>query len=211
MSSMNKTKVLIKTCVSCLLAVFFILNNCSMLYAEEPKPLSFNSVVEVESYKLEEGYLEAGKDATVSLVLHNVNTYSSANNIILSISSDSGMVYPLYGNDNQFFAGSLEADSRTTIRIPLSVSSRLSDDYVDFKCDLAYETDGKLIHNSSSMVLPTRNKDTVIVSSVDVSAHAKVNCNSLLSIVYSNNGTNSINDAAVLVKGNVSEDSKKIS
>lgn len=210
MSSMNKARVFIKTCVSFLLAMFFILNNCSTLYADETKPLSFNSVVEVESYRLEEGYLEAGKDASIVLVLHNANTNSSANNIILSVSSNSGMVYPLYGNDNQFFAGSLEADSRITIVIPLSVSSRLSDDYVDFNCDIAYETDGKLIHNSSSMVLPTRNNDTVIVSSVDVSAHATVNCKSLLSIVYSNNGTNSINDATVFVKGNVSEESKEI-
>lgn len=207
---MNRAKIYIKICVSCLVALFVFLNCNTVLYAEEAKPLSFNSVVEVESYELEEGYLEAGKEATIVMVLHNANTYSAANNIMLTVSSNSGMIYPLYGHDNQFFAGTLEADCTTTVRIPLSVSSRLTADYVDFNCDIAYQTSGNRITNSASMILPTQNNVTVIVSSVDVSAHATVNGKSLLSVVYTNNGTYSINDAVISVKGNVSESSKEI-
>ncbi|WP_155988280.1 hypothetical protein [Oribacterium sp. P6A1] len=207
---MNKTKTLINICISCMMVMLFIFNYSGVSYAEESKTLSFNSVVEVESYSLEEEYLEAGKDATVLLVLHNVNVDSAAKNIILSVSSNSGLIYPLYGNDNQFFIGTLEADGRTTVKIPLSVSSRLIDDYVEFNCSITYENNGTRVSNSSSLILPIRNNDTVSVSSVDVSAQAKVNSKSLLSIVYANTGTNSINDATVFVKGNVSEESKKI-
>lgn len=210
---MRKGNYIIKTCISFLLVFFFILTGSTVLaFATEndAEELSFNSVVEVESYEIEGGYLQAGKNANVLLTLHNANRVSAANSIMVMVSSNSGMVYPEYGNDNQFYVGSLTAGSSTTISIPVTVNSKLQADYVDFTCEIVYESGGKKITNRATMILPSDSVSSVVVRSVEVSSHAIVNGKSLLSINYSNNSTESINDAQLIVDGNVSESSRVI-
>lgn len=177
---------------------------------EDVKELSFNSVVEIESYEVEEGYIEAGKEATVNLTLHNANRRTAADSIVVSVSSTSGMVYPTYGNDNQFFVGTLEADGTATVSIPIVVNSSFNGEYVDFTCSIVYVCSGKQITNTSTMILPARDSNTIIVSSVDVSAHAQINNKSLLSVSYYNKSMENINDASLQITGNVSEATKVI-
>ncbi len=200
--------------ISCFLMSFLLAFHLNLpVYATEEdttKELSFNSVVEVESYSVEEGYIEAGKEATVNLTLHNANRITNANSIFVTVSSNSGMIYPTYGIDNQFFVGLLEPDGNVTISIPMVVSSTFNGEYVDFNCNIAYVSNGKLITNTSTMILPARDSNTVIVSSVDVSAHATVNNQSLLSISYYNKSSANINDATLHVNGNLNESSKTI-
>ena len=212
---MNMKKLgVFKSFFACLMvSLVFIVNlKLPALAAEEEdeKELSFNSVVEVESYEVVEGYIEAGKEATVNLTLHNANRRTSADSIVVAVSSASGMVYPTYGNDNQFFVGSLEADGTTTVSIPVVVNSSFNGEYVDFTCNIVYVSSGKQITNTSTMILPARDSNTIIVSSVDVSAHAKVNNKSLLSVSYYNKSTENVNDASLQIAGNVSDASKTI-
>lgn len=196
-----------------LLICFILIFNFSFSVhaAEETKKeLSFNSVVEVEEYSIEEGYIEAGKEATVNLTLHNANRNTAANNIFISVSSNSGMIYPAYGNDNQFFVGSLEADGRATVSVPIVVNSALTSDYADFVCNIVYVSSEKQISNTSTMILPARGSNTIIVSTIDVSAHANVDSKSLLSIGYYNKSSENVNDATLHVEGNISESTKTI-
>lgn len=177
---------------------------------EEVKEPSYNSVVEVSDYKIEGDYLRAGKETNITLTLHNANKRTPANSLVAVVSSESKMVFPSYGNDNQFFIGSLEANTETTITIPVVVNSDLSGDYVDFICTLVYECGGSRMSNTCTMVLPTENTTSIVVNSLEISHKATVNGKSLLSINYSNNSTTNISDVILTVNGSVSEESKII-
>ena len=201
------------TFFSCLLAnILLFANNSftSLAQENEEKELSFNSVVEVESYSIEEEYIEPGKNANITVTLHNANTYSAVKSLLVVFSSSSGMLFPAYGEDNQTFIGTLEAGKTTTITLPMVASSKMTGDYVDLTLNMIYETDGSRINNSATMVFPTKNNITVAVHSLDVSAHATVNGKSLLSISYSNNGVDNINDASLTIDGKVSDATRKI-
>ena len=192
----------------CLIAGF----SNDIVYATESDlgNLGGNSVVEVEGFVIDGGYLEAGKQNTVTLTLQNTNRYTVASNLVVAISSNSGMIYPAYGDDNHFYVGTVRAGDVVTLDIPIMVDSKVNVNYVDFTCDLVYESNGNRIATSSNMVLPTQNISTILVNSINVSDHAKLNGKSLLSISYSNNSNESVNGLTLLINGNVSEETKSI-
>lgn len=207
-------KILKKMCsiFSCLLVIGTIVIGASIksIAVENDGAISFSSVVEVKSYTVEEGYIEAGKEANVSLTLQNTNKSVGVIDLVISVSSDSGKVYPKYGDDNQFYVGDLGAGEATTVTIPIVIDSSFSGDYVDFNCNMTYVMSGKKITNSSTMTLPALSAEVISVNSLEVSAHAVKNNQSLLSISYSNKGADNINDAVVVVEGSVSEATKEI-
>ena len=212
---MTKKKInqFIAVSISCFLAMFiFFINTSVTAFAVEnnEKPFSYNSVVEVESYEVEGGYIQAGKENIIKLKIKNANKISAANSLVAVVSSTSGMVFPAYGIDNQFFIGTLEGGASTTIEVPVVTTSQLTGEYVDLTCSLIYEIGGNKITNASNMALPTQNISAVAVSAVDVSTHASLNGKSLLSITYSNNSAENINDAVLSVEGNVSETTRII-
>lgn len=199
-------------CANCLLILLLALTNTGFVSfaAEEEKPVTFNSVVEIESYEIEGGYIEAGKINNIKLTLVNANTYTAANNLVIIVNSNSGMIYPTYGNDNQYYIGKLEAGKKTELEVPMIANSNLTGDYIDLSCNMIYESAGNRINNTSTMVLPTQNISNIVVSSIDVSAHGTLNGKSLLSISYANNSAGNINDAVLRVDGNVSDTTKDI-
>ena len=207
-----RTLGIINTLVSCLLVLAIsILVTGVTVYAVEPAEENpYNSVVEIESYSIDGGYIEAGKESNISLTVHNANKNAAANNLIVVVKSNSGMIFPKYGDDNQFYVGNLKAGSSTTIDIPIVVASTFAGDYVDFTCDLVYVSGGQRITNSSTMILPGQSYEAIAVNSLEVSAHAVKNNQSLLSIGYNNNGTDNIIDAVLVVDGNVSESTREI-
>jgi hypothetical protein len=210
---MKKKREFLKWGISCLLTVCFLfISSNTVVYAteEEGADVSFNSVVEVEKYEIDGGYIEAGKENTISLTIRNANKHSVANNIVIVLASKSEMIYPSYGNDNQYYVGTLEATKSTTVEIPMVVDKNLHADYVDLVCDIVYETGKVKITNSCVMVIPTQNVSNIIVDSINVGTNANVNGKSLLSIGYSNRSSESINDAVLAIDGNVSEETKKI-
>ena len=98
----------------CLIAGF----SNDIVYATESDlgNLGGNSVVEVEGFVIDGGYLEAGKQNTVTLTLQNTNRYTVASNLVVAISSNSGMIYPAYGDDNHFYVAE---------KLPHSIKDRI--------------------------------------------------------------------------------------
>ena len=200
-----------KLYLSFLIVVCCIIKMSFTSFADEVNSdFTYNSVVEVESYYIEEGYIEAGKEATINMTVHNANKYSTVNSLVAIFSSESGMIYPTYGNDNEIVLGKLEPNESTTVSFPVVVNSEFTGDQIDFSCEFVYETSGKLITNSSTMMLPSQTKSSITVNSVDVSAHAYLNSKSLLSVNYTNNSEVNINDAVLVVNGAVGESSQNI-
>ncbi len=209
---MRKTKKsLIFVC--CLLAIYLLFVNTTVLVhatEEDAHEVDYNSVIEVESYEIEEGYIEAGKEATITVNLRNSNSDFAANSLVVVASSSSGMIYPVYGQDNQYFVGTIPANGTTTVTIPVVVNSKFAGEFVDLSLDLIYEIGGKQLTNKCSMILPAQIYKAVIVNDVEVSNHATVNGKSLLGVSYYNNSTEDIDDAVLMVSGNISDTTKRI-
>lgn len=213
---MKKMRYIFTSIIGILLALYLAIPNAaSLVYAveeeaKEQSEQSFNSVVEIESYSIEEGYIAAGKSANILLTIHNANRNSTANGLVVTVLSHSGMVYPAYGNDNQFYVGTLKAGESSTITVPIIVNSEFVGDFVDFSCELTYESSGRKISNSSSMILPSESASAFLIKSLEVSSGAIVNEESLLSISYRNNSLRNISDIELFIEGNVSDTSKII-
>ncbi len=178
---------------------------------QQDKPVySEQAIVEVSGYKLDQGILAAGKEISLILSLHNLSSTNAAESVMLTISSESGMIYPSYGNDNQFFVGTIPANESVEVTVPITVSSSFKQDYVDLKCGLSYVSKDNQMSNNSVLIITTSGGKRMLVNSLDVSTHAIVNGKSLISISLSNKSNSNIDDAKLIIEGNVSDESKEI-
>lgn len=219
---MKKTLFAIKSVVCCLVAMTFIfLNAGSVAFATEdaetvvapvtPQQSTSNiALVEISGYEIVDGIIEAGRDVTVNVYLHNASTTTNAHNVTVSFSSASGMVYPSYGNDNQVYVGTIGPDNTRTAAIPLSINPDFNGSGIDITCSIMFESRGDRLSNSSSFVLPTYNGSSLLIRSIDVSPKAIVYGKSLLSVNYINNSADAINDAKLTITGNIDDESREI-
>ena len=222
---MKKINNILKTLFVCLFAVVIVGANTTFVSfateveetaeAEQETPAleaesSVVAIVEVESYTIEGGMLEAGKDVTVNFNLHNTSDTYSASSIIMTMTSSSGMIYPVYGTDNQIYVGTIGAGKTKTVSVPVTVSSFFRVDSVDITCQFDYISSNNKLGNTSTIVIPASGGTTLGVKSIDLSSHAIVNGKSLLSFRYANNSEVNITDAKLVINGNVSKSSKSI-
>ncbi len=207
---MKKNISIIKTIAVCLFMVSCIfVNDCFISNASQVGGADA-AVVEVEGYSVEGGMLASGKEITLKITLHNTSSTYNANNIVMTYSNESGMLYPGYGEDNQLFIGTLTPGDSETYSVPMIVASAFKGDSVDLTCQFAYETGGQVVANSSTIVIPKSGGSTIGVKSVNLSSHAIVNGKSLLSLSYVNQSGSNISDAYLIIDGNVSKTSKRI-
>ena len=213
---MKKILFAFRTSVCCLLAMLLIFVNVKTEVkavegeAQEQLAGATVALVEISSYEIAEGVIEAGKDVKINLHLHNASTAISANNVIVTVTSNSGMLYPSYGNDNQVYVGTIAPNKTSTATIPVTVSPDFNGTAIDLNCAIVFESRGTRLSNSATVVLPTSNGSALAVKSIDVSAKAIVYGKSLLSVNYINNSADSINDAKLIITGNVDTDSQII-
>lgn len=168
------------------------------------------ALIEIQNYSIESGTIEAGQNAEILIDLRNVSRKTNANGIMMTISSNSGVLFPAFGTDNQIYVGTISAGGTNTVTIPVTISSGFEGDYVDLTCRFDYESNGAVMFNSATMILPTASGEGLLVQSVGLGSKAIVNANSLLSISYSNMSKENINDAVLNINGNVTDDSREI-
>lgn len=180
------------------------------LIEEAPAASSAVAIVEIADYTIDGGILEAGKEITINLTLNNTSRNTAATSVMMTLTSNSGMIYPVYGNSNQIYVGSIGAGDSKTIAVPVTISEQFTGDMADLTCEFNYESSGSVMNNSATIVIPTSGGNTIGVKSIDVSSHAIVNGKSLLSFNYVNLSSKNITDAVLTVEGNVSSNSKKI-
>lgn len=207
---MRNIKNTLKRITICLVAFVCISANITMVAKATEVESSSAPIIEVQNYTIEGGMIEAGKEITVNLTLHNTAADMSANSIMMTLSNSTGMIYPVYGNDNQVFVGTISAGKTKTVSVPLTIGDKFIGSAIDLVCQFDYETNGIGLNNVSTIVIPTSGGSTIGVKSVDVSSHAIVNGKSLLEFSYINQSSSNITDAKLIVEGNVSSASKEI-
>lgn len=207
---MNKIKSIINKIIVCLCVVVCITSNVVMVANADEVEGSDVAIIEIKDYSVEGGMIEAGKEITVNFTLHNTASNYSASSILMTLSNSTGSLYPVYGDDNQVYVGTISAGGTKTVSVPLAIGSNFTGTAADLTCDFKYETAGVSMNNIATLVIPTSGGSTIGVKSVDVSTHAIVNGKSLLSISYVNQSSTNITDAVLLIDGNVSSSSKEI-
>lgn len=168
------------------------------------------AVLKMENYKIEEGVITPGGEVTITMDVVNTSTTQDAHNVTLAFSSESLMIYPVYGEDNQVYVGDIAAGQTVSVSKKLAVNKRFNLEVVDLKCDFAYVSNETPITNTIGMAIPSSAGYPLNISSIKVASDANVGGQSLLSITYVNSSNADITDAQIFVNGSVNTESSVI-
>ncbi|SDI87368.1 hypothetical protein SAMN05421493_1358 [Pseudobutyrivibrio sp. 49] len=207
---MKKFNKIIKTITVCLFAIICLGVNMTMVANATEVESSVAAIVEIQEYDIDGGMIEAGKEITVNLTLHNTSATMIANSVMITFTNSTGSLYPKYGNDNQVYVGNIQPNGTKTVSIPMTIGSAFTGDAVDLSCQFEYMALNNRLTNSAMIVIPTSGGSTIGVKSIDISSHAIVNGKSLLAFSYVNQSSSNITDAKLVIDGNVSAASKEI-
>lgn len=169
-----------------------------------------SAVVDIEAYEVEEGALNAGEQITLNLKLKNNSEVTDVKNAVVTFESMDGALAPIYGDDNQIYVGTIPAGQTVNVMIEAVVNKQYKADATPLKCYFTYVSGASALNNTVVINIPTNVAGILQAESVVVAENATVGVNALVSVRCKNGGTTTINDAKLLVTGNVQEDNKEI-
>lgn len=176
-----------------------------------PVTSASSAVVGIRSYEILEGSLNPGEEITLKVVLENNSKVNAAENVVLSYEVEGNKVFPIYGEDNQVYIGSIEAAGTKTVEMNLMVAKDYRADMVIMNIGMDYVSAGTIVTNDVTLNIPAYSLGKLVSESVVVASNATIGVSSLVSIRCKNEGTTDISDAKLIIDGNVEEESKEIS
>ena len=168
------------------------------------------ALLQIDNYTINEGALIPGGTVTLNLSIKNISKRIDATNVVLSIKSESGYVYPIYGDDNQIIFDRIEAGKAVDTSIQLNVSKHFKDEVLPMSFDFTYLDSGRIVNNEVMLAIPSITGYPLLMSEVKVAERATVGEKSLINFKLTNICANEIKDAIIEVSGNVEEESKMI-
>lgn len=168
-----------------------------------------SAVINVEDYEVEEGVLVAGEQVTIDVTLKNNSKTVSAENVVVTLDSANYALLPVYGEDNQIYVGTIEADSTKKIEIKATVNSAYTADAAQLKMQFTYISGMSALSNATAIYIPTYASGNLIAESTVVSGNATVGARTLVSVKYKNASTADISDLKLIMSGNISDDNKE--
>lgn len=169
-----------------------------------------SAVVDIETYEVVEGALNAGEQITLKLRVKNNSDVSDANNTVVTFESANGALAPVYGDDNQIFIGTIPAGQTIDVVVDAIVNPQYNADAAQMKCYFNYVSGVVALSNAVVINIPTNVSGNLTAEAVTVAENATVGVNALVSIRCKNNGATAITDAKLVITGEVQEDSKEI-
>lgn len=169
-----------------------------------------SAVLEVSSYEVEEGSLNAGEQITLNLAIHNCSSVTTAQNCILTFSATDDTLYAVYGEDNQVYLGTLAPNATKEVSISLLVSESYNSEMAVLKLTFNYASSGNTLENAIVLNIPTYATGQLTSESVIVAGSATVGVNALVSVRCKNSGNTDITEAKLVFDGNVEDGCKEI-
>ena len=169
-----------------------------------------SAVVDIETYEVEEGTLNAGEQITLNLKLKNNSEVTDAKNAVVTFESMDGALAPIYGDDNQIYVGTIPAGQTVNVMIEAVVKKQYKAEATALRCYFTYVSGASALNNTVVINIPTNVSGILQAESVIVAENATVGVNTLVSVRCKNGGNTAINDAKLLVTGNVQEENKEI-
>lgn len=166
--------------------------------------------VVIEKYEVKEGDLTPGTECVLSLDLHNTNSRVKVQELVLYISSPNNNVYPVYGNSNQIYVGSIAAESKETIDIPVKVS-QLAENLATVNITLEYRGHNSLNYiNNVALYLPISGRGILKVNNLAITNGATQGTKTLLSVNCGNYGEEEIYNVTMHINGNIDGTQKEV-
>ena len=134
----------------------------------------------------------------------------AATDAVLTLKSESGVVYPVYGEDNQLVLGTVQPGQTVTNSIKLNVSKYFKDEVVPLECDFSYLSGEKVVQNQVIIAIPSTTGYSLNISEIKIAENAAMGAKSLVNFELTNISGHEIKDAKLQVTGNVDDKSKVI-
>ncbi|MDD5934269.1 MAG: hypothetical protein PUC65_01695 [Clostridiales bacterium] len=165
----------------------------------------------IESYEITNGQLIPGEQFTLKLTIKNTNPYIEAQNIMLLYSSVNNVVYPVFGNSNQYFISSIQGGKKATVELPMTVFEKTKDSVASVNVQLQYSSEnGKDTTSTSGLIFPISASCSMDITTLSVAQSSTIGSKSLVGIAYMNTGFSDIKNAKMLLDGDILEEQKEI-
>ena len=112
--------------------------------------------LEIADYYIEGDVLVPGTEAVIHMTVKNFSESYDAFNAYMTLSTDSGKIYPIYGNDNQYYIGTLGRGQEKEIEVKARIADDLNSSVVDLACSFAIRTNEDTTYNTTYLVLPVK-------------------------------------------------------
>lgn len=197
-------KKVINVCLllSCVLILFA---QTQVQAAESTAP-----ILQISDYTIDEGALTPGGTVTINLSVTNTSKKFQATDAVLTLNSESGYVYPVYGDDNQIVIGTIAPGKTVDTSIQLNVSKYFRDEVVAIQCYFSYFAEGNAATNQAMIAIPSTTGYSLNISAIKVAERTTLGAKSLINFEITNIGANEIKDAVLIVSGNVDEETSRI-
>lgn len=168
-----------------------------------------SAVINVENYEVEEGVLIAGEQITIDVTLKNNSKTVAAENVVVTFDSANYALLPVYGEDNQIYVGTIEANSTKNIEVKATVNSAYVADAAQLKMQFTYISGMSALSNSTAIYIPTYASGNLVSESTVVSGNATLGARTLVSVKYKNASTADISDLKLIMSGNIADENKE--
>lgn len=163
----------------------------------------------IDSVEIEKGDFSPGSTAILSFKIKSVGLSTTATDIIVQFSSDSGIT-PIFGDSNQKYIATIAPAQLTELKFEVNVPSDMEAERVQVSLDMSYELRGEKSSNAASVYIPIQYNSGVVVNGVSVAESAKIGSKALISITYANGSDETLKDVTFHLDGNIEESTSTI-
>lgn len=163
----------------------------------------------IDSVEIEKGDFSPGSTAILSFKIKSVGLSTTATDIIVKFSSDSG-VTPVFGESNQKYIATISPAQLTELKFEVNIPSNMEAERVQVSLEMSYELRGEKGANAPSVYIPVQYNSGVVVNGVSVAESAKIGSKALISITYANGSDETLKDVTFHLDGNIEEDTNTV-
>lgn len=156
----------------------------------------------VDSFSVSGDGAVPGESFELTLNLKNTSNTYSAYNILVTLSSETGIL-PVYGASNQIYIDSIAASESTSVTFDVVTASQLEVDYLEEDI-LISSYDNNTVNQSSNIstiMIPFQLKSTLILSGYTVPDQTKVGTKARVSATYVNSGMEELSNIQMMITG----------
>ncbi len=163
----------------------------------------------IDSVEIEKGDFSPGSTAVLSFKIKSVGLASTATDVIVEFSSESG-VTPVFGQSNQKYISSIGPSQESELKVEVNLPSTMEEERAKITLEMSYELGGIKTLNSASVYIPIQYNSGVVINGVSVAESAKLGSKALISITYANGSDETLKDVTFHLDGNIEEDTNTV-
>lgn len=163
----------------------------------------------IDSVEIEKGDFSPGSTAVLSFKIKSVGLASTATDVIVEFSSESG-VTPVFGQSNQKYISSIGPSQESELKVEVNLPSTMEEERAKITLEMSYELGGVKTLNSASVYIPIQYNSGVVINGVSVAESAKLGSKALISITYANGSDETLKDVTFHLDGNIEEDTNTV-